>query len=446
MQDDGLPSIEDMDERAVAAVSTLYESPPAKNLGLSIQKDGRPEPSAANVALILLKHPKWAGVLEHDERREVVRFAKEPPLSEHLCRREAWPRPVVDADDVAFQAWLATAYSMNVALQTVRDGIGAAAFQNPRDEVRDYFESLAWDGVPRLSSWFTVYFGAEPTSYVSAVGRCWLISAVARCYQPGCQVDYMPVLEGKQGIGKSTGLAALAVRREWFMDAPLDFKSKDTADALNGPLIVEIGELDSFQKAELTAAKAFISRQVDRYRGAYGRRNGDHRRRVVFAGTTNEDAYLRDPTGARRFWPIKCTVIDRDAIARDRDQLWAEAVAAYRAGEAWWPDGEVTALAATEQEQRYQGDDWEGVVEGFVQTRAEVSAREVATEALRFDAKEIHSGISRRISAVLTRLGWTQTKNAVAREVNGRPSRERVFRRPANTTATPSRSDEFGAS
>ena len=437
-----------METRRVAQVVPLHTVPPAKAIGLSTRSNGQPEASASNVATILLRVPEWNAVIEYDERTAEVRFAKRPPLPGHLCASSGpWPRPVADADHVAVQAWVAQAYGVTCGLQTVSDGMAAAAKQVPRDPVREYLGALKWDGVERLSSWLSTYFGVAASEYVSEVGRRWMISAVARTFQPGCQADHVLVLEGSQGIGKSTGLKTLAVQDTWFMDSSLDFKNKDSADALRGPWIVELGELDSFHRAELATIKAFVSRPIDRFRGAYGRTTGNYPRRVVFAGTTNETSYLRDPSGARRFWPVRCTVVDRLALARDRDHLWAEAVVAFKAGEAWWPSEALAVLASSEQEQRYQVDEWETIVSAYVTGRDETTLKDVAKDALDIPAAKLDRVVQLRITAALTRLGWTSTGNPVFRLIDGRRARVRVWTAPrgVETQTDLPRSAEWGA-
>jgi predicted P-loop ATPase len=176
----------------------------------------------------------------------------------------------------------------------------------------------------------------------------------------------MLVLEGPQGARKSTALKILA-GEEWFTDELPDLGSKDAAMHMQGVWIIEIAELDAIGRAEVSRIKAFLTRTTDRFRPPYGRYTIEVPRSCVFAGTVNPDTYLRDETGNRRFWPVRCGTIDIDALARDRDQLWAEAVARFRAGAIWWIDTpELIEAAAAEQEKRYQGDAWDARIDRWL--------------------------------------------------------------------------------
>ena len=216
----------------------------------------------------------------------------------------------------------------------VFDAIMAVAYQNKFNPVLDYLAALTWDGVSRLDRLFGDYFHCGDTPYTRAVSACFAIGAVRRMRQPGCKLDTMPVVKGQQGWGKSTGVQAL-FGRQWFTDADMgSLKDKDAAMKLRGVWGVELAELELLSKPATGDLKAFMSRGTDRQRDPYGRIVQDHPRRCVFIGTVNEGGYLKDSTGARRFWPLE--LADRVDVARieaDRDQLWAEAAAREAAGE-----------------------------------------------------------------------------------------------------------------
>jgi virulence-associated protein E len=219
--------------------------------------------------------------------------------------------------------------------QFMEDALRLECLDHTFDPVREYLDGLKWDGVPRIDGWLTRYCGADDTPLNRAFGRKWLVAGVRRVRQPGCKFDTMLVLEGYQGQGKSTLLLILAGGDENFSDAEIigDDK-KEQQEAVQGVWIYEIGELEGMTKHDVTSIKLFLSKTHDRARPAFGRARVDRARRCVFAGTTNDDKYLRDTTGNRRVWPVKVRgLIDLDAVRRDRDQLWAEAATAETAGE-----------------------------------------------------------------------------------------------------------------
>ena len=186
--------------------------------------------------------------------------------------------------------------------EVVNDAVIRYSNDNVKNCLTDWLDSLKWDDKPRLDTWLPEYLGAENNTYTREVGRCWLLGAVARAYQPGIKFDWMLVLEDPQGVGKSTALQVLS--NDWF-DTVTSFNGKDPLDKIQGRWIIEIEELDAFNKSEVDSIKSFLTNTNDRYRPAYGHFTIDHPRTCVFAGTTNKNEYLRDETGNRRFWPIQ---------------------------------------------------------------------------------------------------------------------------------------------
>ena len=376
----------------------------------------------ANTLLAVAEDPAWRGVLAHDDfiqQAVLLRPAPVPgrPAGDPLAE----PAPISDADVTSAQHWLQVAGLPSVDRGTVRDAMHHAALGTRRHPVRDYLRGLTWDGEPRIDTWLSDYIGADDTPYTRAVGRMWIISAVARVMRPGCKSDHLLVLEGAQGIGKSSACRALC-GDAWFGD---DLPSLDdqirAAQYLRSKWIIEVAEMHSFGKAESAKLKSFITQQVEQFIPKYGRSEVREARQCVFIATTNKREYLRDETGGRRFWPVHVTDADVDALARDRDQIWAEAVCAYESGEEWWPSRDMERnLIQPQQEGRFEEDAWEPLVSEWLEEKAEkqqaagytpyVKIADVAIGALAFDKARIGRNDQLRISAVLERLGWKRKK------------------------------------
>jgi predicted P-loop ATPase len=318
----------------------------------------------ANVMTYLQHDDVLAGMVSYDEFAVRVMALQGTPWN-------ATPREWGEVDDIRLAHYLQQQKQCHAAKATVADAVAAVARERSYHPVREYLAGLTWDEVPRLDTWMPAYLGARDEAYARAVGARWMISAVARVMQPGVQADHCLILQGEQGARKSSALRALA--GEWFTDqVGGDLSQKDSAQAIAGVWIVEFGELEQVvgMRAEMATVKAFITRRVDRYRPPYERRPADFPRQCVFAGSVNQDEFLRDETGGRRFWPVKVSVsgpIDVDALERDRDQLWAEARARYGARELWYMDTpELVALAREQQEERFERDAWDGLVWDWV--------------------------------------------------------------------------------
>lgn len=361
-----------------------------------------------NALLVLAHDPDVAGLFATDDFTGSQLATRAPPPLE--ARGEApggpFPRPVADEDVALVQAHMQRAWAPRFTEATVRQAIGAEAALRRFHPVRLWLSSLRWDGRARLDTWMCRAFGAEDTPYHRGAGAKFLVAAVRRVRRPGAKFDTLPVLEGAQGIGKSRACAALA-GPDWFTDAmPADLGGKEAAHSLVGKLVVEWAEIEHLIRLEPETVKAFLSRQVDRYRRPYGRSFVDWPRQCVFVGTTNAEDYLRDATGNRRVWPIRCRFADADWVAAHRDQLWAEAAAREAAGEALWLDlPEAGAAAARAQAERMAEDVWTDRVRELLAMNG----------ALRLPQVLAHLGIpterqgkreEMRAAAILTREGW----------------------------------------
>ena len=320
------------------------------------------------------------------------------------------PRPLTDTDVTEIQKWLQHAGLERIGRQPVQDAVDCYARKHGYHPVRDYLASLSWDGKPRVNVWLITRLGAENTEYVHMIGQMFLISMVARILEPGCKADHMLVLEGPQGALKSTACRILA--GEWFSDALPDITAgKEAAQHLRGKWLIEVAEMHAYSRAEASLLKSFISRQIERYRPAYGRLEVHEPRQSLFIGTTNKDTYLRDETGGRRFWPVKCGEIDVEGLEADRDQLFAEAMNLFQAGVPWWPERafEINHIMP-QQTERYEGDPWEETVSEFIVGKPRVTISEVAKNGLFIDTPRIARSDQNRIAAILSAIGWMRGK------------------------------------
>ena len=282
---------------------------------LITDRTGGPRPILAKAITALRKAPEWAGVLAYNDFTLCTVALKPPPWPDAQTGGE-W----TDHEDRLTANWLQHA-GIIVSPGVAGHAVQAVATDRRFHPVRNYLDSLTWDGTKRIDNWLTVYLGAEHTDYSAAVGARWLISAVARIYKPGEKVDCCLILEGRQGLLKSTALKTIA--GEWFTDEIAQLGTKDASLQTRGVWIIEMAELDSMGGVAISKIKAFLSRSTDRFRPPYGKRPIVSPRQCVFSGSVNKSTYFQDETGARRFWPVACTRILIDDLARDRDQLWA---------------------------------------------------------------------------------------------------------------------------
>lgn len=380
--------------------------------------------SLHNIITILGNHAAWDGVLAYDSFGNRVMMRAAPPWGGE-------PGPVTDADIVRVAAWLGRpdTYGITVGTTQVREALVPVAQQNSYHPVREYLDGLEWDGEERLPTFFRDFCGAAATEdhmpeYLGAVARCFFVSAVARVREPGCKADLMLILEGRQGAGKSTLVRDLA-GADWFAEAMESPTSKDFYAGLLSRWVVEIAEMQSFNKAEVSSVKRAISVEADYYRPSYGHMAQSFPRQCVFVGTTNEGEYLRDPTGGRRFMPVLVGDVDNQAIRELRDQLWAEADTLYRQGTDYWT---LPACARIEQDKRMKEDSWQDNVARYLHNSArwEVTVSEIMSSALLIEVGKHSRQDQMRVADILKSLGWSSTRkrvDGISRHVWMRPVR-----------------------
>ncbi|MGX1353341.1 putative P-loop ATPase [Bradyrhizobium elkanii] len=373
-------------------------------LGLVCNEEGKVKPGATkNWALFLENHPDTAGVFAFDAFKRAVMMMRRPPW----VSGGAWePRPVQDRDYSEAVMWL-EGRQMTPKASNIAAVIQTVAEHSSFDRLTEYLEGLKWDRRPRVGTWLSYYLGVEDAPYARAIGTRWLVSAVARGLRPGCKVDTMPILEGPQGARKSTALRFL-YGDDFFTDGLSDIGSKDAKMEMQGVWGLEVAEMHKFNAAEVNEVKKFLTQQTDRYRPPYGRAVVEAPRRVVLNGTINPEgnAYLRDPTGARRFWPIECGKLDTDAIAEDRDQLWAEAVELYRANTPWWVQEDEEQSVVAEQVKRTDVDVWRDKIAAAIKGHASIARADILS-ALGIPMKDADHRHSSRIGRIMRNLEWT---------------------------------------
>lgn len=412
-------------------------SPPRDWLKLCIKggKKGAPLNNAENIWIALCHDAGLKDAVRFNEmtRTTTVHHAIGDPA------KIITPHEIADHDYCAIQRHLQRSGLKTVGWDPVAREVEEYARKNSYHPVRNWLESLEWDRTERLTRWLAHTVGAEASEYLAAIGQMFLVAMVARIFEPGCKADYMLILEGEQGEEKSKMCRILG--GEWFSDHLPDITSgKDASIHLRGKWLIEIAEMHAFNKAESTQLKTFISRETEKFRPPYGRADVNEPRQNLFIGTTNKEIYLKDETGGRRFWPVKVKTraIQLDWLADNRNQLFAEAVHAYREGCPWWPDRDFEREhIQPHQDARFDADAWEEPIAEFIRTKTDVTILEIAVGALDYGRPKIptpagygsyggdgagnptdHLGsggtpVNRlgradqnRIAAILTNLGW----------------------------------------
>ncbi len=377
-----------------------------------------------NLATMIEFHPALAGMLQYNDFTAQVLITRGLPGD----KRRDFPREIRDEDEVDFATWL-NVNGLAPGIANTASVMRSVAFRNKIDPLRAWLDGLQWDGKDRADRWLTRYAGAEDSEYVRTVARKFLISAVARACEPGCKCDTMPVFEGPQGLKKSTMVRTLC-GAEYFSDQIGDIGNKDSQAMIQGKWMVEVPEMDKFGIKEANTVKDFLSRQEDRYRPSYGRNVIKRPRRCVFAGTINPmigSGYIKDPTGARRFWPVVCTEIDLDGLAADREQLWAEAYWMWSIGQSWWIDADEKHIVAAEQEDRIDTDIWEQRVSAWIGGlyNGPFTVSQALSDAVLVPIERQDHKAKMRMSGILTTLKCVRERGMI----DGK--QQRVYRREA---------------
>lgn len=358
-----------LQERYAIATTAFGTAVPADNADwmqlLQIHPEsGKPMKTTDNVLIILENDPNLKGKFVFEEFSNRILCMGALPWNNSPEIRD-W----TDNDDAGLRHYIEKVYGVT-GKDRISDAVSLCCHRNKINAVQDYLRELpAWDGTPRVETLFIEYLGAADCVYTRAVARTSLTAAVARTMQPGVKYDYMPVLVGPQGLGKSTLLRKLAPR--WFNDSLQSFDGKDAYETIQGSWIMELAELVGMSKADDNKIKQFLSKQEDIFREPYGRRTGRYPRRCVFFGTTNEEEFLRDHTGNRRFWPMECGVQQPvKSVFTELDaevpQIWAEALVMWGNGEKLYLPPELEVFAKRAQEEHSEHSAKEGIIRDFL--------------------------------------------------------------------------------
>lgn len=355
-----------VNDRLAEAGADFAESVPDANwqAKLKVTEKGGIASCIENVVVILNGDPSLSGCVGFNEMTHNIVAVRSLPWRK-VSGESQW----TDADDADLRYYLERVYGLS-GKDKIFDGLNVVAMARKFHPVRDYLDAAVWDGVPRLERVLVDFLGADDTPYTRAVTRKALIAAVARIYRPGVKFDYMLTIRGRQGLGKSAFIAKLG--GAWFSDSFTTLQGKDAFEQVQGVWIMEIGELASMKKAEVEQIKLYLSKQVDRFRPAYGRRIQEFPRQCIFIGTTNEEQFLRDKTGNRRFWVVDTpnkpprdmwSELTSDVVA----QVWAEAVAYYKKGESLFLPPELEAAARRVQETYEEENPKVGIVAQYLE-------------------------------------------------------------------------------
>lgn len=407
-----IPPLPDSEVDTIAESVRRYEPSPAYldtwQQGLHYGKGSRLKGTMGNLALILSNDQRFAGK---------IRFNTLTGMAESSAALPWMTAPGAFNDDVllAMRAWIQniqwSGYSMDEMSSTnAFDGVMRVAQLQPFDPLVSWLDTIEWDGISRIDSLFFDVFGTPHSDYVAAVSQILIIGAVQRAYSPGCKQDYMPILQGAQGYLKSTFLRVLF--GDFFGEkcSPI-FEGSDALMELRGKWCLEVAELNAFTKSEVNAVKSFLSRTVDEYRMPYARSSERHPRRCIVVGTTNEDQYLRDSTGNRRFLPVLCHQrANLSYVESNREQLFAEGVA--RRGENCAIDGDLIAEAMQRQEAAAIDDPWMERIADFCDAnrREWLSTDEILSDCIHMDVSRMGRAEQMRVAQVLVQLGFVRKR------------------------------------
>lgn len=370
-----------------------------------------------NLVLVLQNDDRFKGRIVYDQFSADVWVIKPLPWDKQVSfkpRRIDWDNGDEQHLRMFMAAW---PYEVSVKRGDAIEAIEHVAHEREYHAVQQYLESVQWDGVQRIDDFFIRHLGAMDNDYTRTVSRKFFIQAIARAMQPGCEAHGVLVLEGDQRIGKSTILKILG--GDWFSDTSIHIGTRVGYASMAGVWIRELPEFKDVLRVDPAEAKAFFTAAEDKYVPPYGRKPIVVKRSGIFAGTYNPSGagMLTDPTGGGRYWPVYCHAVsvDFDAVKGERDQVWAEALTAFRNNEKWWitRDDSSFEMVWDEQESRYVGDAWEEMIGDWVVGRGEFTMESVLKDCLKLEPRDMSRAAQTRVGVSLVRLGFKKIRKRI---------------------------------
>lgn len=371
-----------------------------------------PKRTPSNVHYVLSQDSRWCGRIRTNDFDGNLYITPEDGGP---------PRPVTDRDLTDCVHWLERVYGLQTTEDRVARTFVVVGDDHPYHPIRDWLGSLKWDGHPRIDQLLGFYLGAASggdgpsEELLAALGRCWMVSAVARVMQPGCKVDTTLILVGKQGARKSTACRILA--NGWSSDTLLDLHTKDLYESIQGVWLYELAELDAFNRADWSKIKAILSSPTDRWRRPYGKSVQARPRQCVFIGTTNQDHFLGDSTGSRRFWPVRVGAVQVERLTADAPQLWAEAVAMYHRGVPWWLDAEADTELAGVSADFAITHPWAAPIAQWLRSNpGDVTTADLLQGAVKKDVGNWTRNDEAEVAGILRRMGFRSVRKRIGGE------------------------------
>lgn len=396
---------------------------------LLVDKDGRTLNKYNNYNHLI--HHAFAASIRFDEFTNKIRVVKTLPWGDPA------PRDLSDIDGIMMCGWLESVHRLNATPDKAYTAMVAVGHMNKFDSYREHIDGLpAWDGKPRMDTWLTDYLGAGTSQYMTTIGRAFLIAMMARALtRGGVEVHNVLVLEGSQGIGKSRTARIIAGNGDWFSSAIPDLQSKDAAISIQGKAIVELAELAAMKRSNNESAKEFLARSTDKFRPPYGRGEVTRDRRCVFIATTNHSNYLTDETGNRRYWPVRCSSkANIDLLAKERNQLIAEAKVAFEQGEKWYGP-HIDEIAFSEQRSRTEADPWDDELDRYIvdgirrfscpRSKGDFISTDELLAKFGVDMDKRTAMSSQRIARMMRSRGWADYRTQV--QVNSKRIKARGY-------------------